>query len=162
MNLNLQPGPENQSPSAVEMFLGTPAIRNPILAATGTNPLFTKKLISVMVLDPANVTDEKIKILQQPLVLQGATNTLGDWLNSVLDPQKTSLTTNPKNYQLLTMPTLILWGDSDTIIPLKEGQYLQSIIPHAELHVLKGVNHIPHIEDLDTVIKLSLEFLKRP
>jgi len=161
LNLNLKPAPANQSPSAVDMFLGTPALRNPILATTGTNPLFTKKLISAMVLDPADVTEEKIKILQQPLVLQGATNTLGDWLNSVLGPQKTSLTTDPKNYQLLTMPTLILWGDSDTIIPLKEGQYLQSIIPNAELHVLKGVNHIPHVEDLDAVVKLVVEFLTR-
>jgi pimeloyl-ACP methyl ester carboxylesterase len=79
----------------------------------------------------------------------------------VLGPQKISLTTDPKNYQSLTMPTLILWGDSDTVIPLKEGQYLQSIIPHAELKVLKGVNHIPHVEDLDEVVKLSVEFLTR-
>ena len=31
------------------------------------------------------------------------------------------------------MPTLIVWGDSDTVIPLKEGEYLQSILPNAEL-----------------------------
>ena len=161
LNLNLQPAPENQKASAVEIFLGTPAIRNPILATTATNPLFTKTLISSMVLDPGDVTQEKIKILQQPLVLDGATNTLGDWLESVLGPQKVSLTSDPKNYQTLTMPNLILWGDSDTVIPLKEGQYLQSIMPNSELVMLKGVNHIPHLEDLDTVVKLAVEFLTR-
>jgi pimeloyl-ACP methyl ester carboxylesterase len=161
LNLNLQPAPQNQSPSAVEMFLGTPVIRNPILATTGTNPLFTKTLISAMVKNPATVTEEKIKILQQPLVLQGATNTLGDWLKSVLGVQQVSLTSDPKNYQTLTMPTLILWGDSDTVIPIKEGEYLQSLIPHSELVVMKGVNHIPHVEDLDMVVKLVVEFLTR-
>lgn len=161
LNLNLQPAPENQKRSALEIFLGTPAIRNPVLATTATNPLFTKTLISAMVLDPDNVTKEKIEILQEPLVLEGATNTLGDWLESVLGPQKISLTADPANYQTLTMPTLILWGDSDKIIPLKEGEYLQSIIPHAELKILKGVNHIPHMEDLDAVIKLVVEFLTR-
>jgi len=160
LNLNLQPAPESGS-SAFELFLGTPVIRSPILATTATNPLFTKTLISSMVLDRADVTQEKIKILQQPLVLDGATNTLGDWLESVFGPQKVSLTSDPKNYQTLTMPTLILWGDSDTVIPLKEGQYLQSIMPNSELVLMKGVNHIPHLEDLDTVIKLALEFLTR-
>src|SRR6185503_19175446 len=157
----VQPAPENQSPLAVEIFLGTPGLRNPILSTTATNPLFTKTLISAMVLDPNDVSRDKIDILQQPLVLEGATNTLGDWLKSMLGPQEVSLTTNPENYQTLTMPTLILWGDSDTVIPLKEGEYLQSIMPNAELKVLKDVNHIPHIEDLDTVVKLVVEFLTR-
>ena len=161
LNLNLKPKEQEQSPSALGFFLNTPVVRNPILSTTATNPLFTKTLISAMVLDPEDVSQDKIDILQQPTVLEGATNTLGDWLKSVLGPQKDSLTTNPANYQTLTMPTLILWGDSDTVIPLKEGEYLQSIMPNAELKVLKDVNHIPHIEDLDTVVKLVVEFLTR-
>lgn len=135
-------------------------VRNPVLASTATNPLFTRALISAMILDPADATEEKIEILQEPLVLEGATNTLGDWLQSVLGAQEPSLTTDPANYQTLTMPTLIIWGDSDTVIPLKEGEYLQSIIPNAELVVMKGVNHIPHVEDLDTLMEIVLEFLK--
>jgi len=159
LNLNLQPAPEDSSPSALEIFLDTRVVRNPILAATATNPLFTKTLISAMVLDPADVTKEKTNILQQPLVLQDATNTLGDWLKYVLTVQEPSLTTDPANYQILQMPTLIVWGDSDTIIPLKEGEYLQSLIPNSELVVLKDVNHIPHLEDLDALMKVVLGFL---
>jgi pimeloyl-ACP methyl ester carboxylesterase len=159
LNLNLQPAPEDASPSALEIFLDTRAVRNPLLAATATNPLFTKTLISAMVLDSDDVTTEKTNILQQPLVLQDATNTLGDWLKYVLTVQESSLTTDPANYKTLTMPTLIVWGDSDTIIPLKEGKYLQSLIPNSELVVMKGVNHIPHLEDLDALMKVVLEFL---
>src|SRR5690606_8781655 len=105
-------------------------------------------------------TDEKIKILQQPLVLEGATNTLGDWLGYVVNVQEVSLTANPTNYQNLTMPTLIIWGDSDTVIPLTEGEYLASIIPNAEMVVMKDVNHVPHVEDLDGVMKLVLPFIE--
>ena len=162
LNLNLQPAPEMQRPSAIETFLGMPFVRNPILAATGTNPLFTKTLISAMVLDPADVTEEKVKILQEPLVLQDATHTLGDWLKEVLGPQEISLTTVPANYQRLTMPTLIVWGDSDTVIPLQEGEYLQSILPNAELVIMPGVNHIPHVEDQEKFIEIVLGFLKSP
>jgi pimeloyl-ACP methyl ester carboxylesterase len=161
LNLNLQPASETQSPSAIELFLGTPFVRNPLLATTATNPLFTKTLISAMILDPADATRERIQILQQPLVLQGATNTLGDWLKAVLGPQETSLTSDPTNYQRLNMPTLILWGDSDSVIPLKEGEYLQSILPDAELVLMQGVNHIPHVEDQEKFIEIVLGFLGR-
>ena len=160
LNLNLQPAPKDQNPSAIEMFLGTPFVRNPLLAATATNPLFTKTLISAMVLDPDDATKEKIEILQEPLVLQGATNTLGDWLKSVLGPQEISLTSDPANYQNLTMPALIIWGDSDTVIPLREGEYLQSILPNAELVLMEGVNHIPHLEDQERFMEIVLGFFQ--
>lgn len=159
LNLNLQPAAKTQSPSPVEYFLGTPLIRNPVLAATATNPLFTKTLISAMILDRADATEEKVKILQEPLVLQDATNTLGDWLGEVLGPQKVSLTSDPANYQRLTMPTLIVWGDSDRVIPLGEGEYVHSLIPNSELRIMAGVNHIPHLEDLEQFTRLVLEFL---
>lgn len=159
LNLNIQPAPKDQNPSAIGLFLGIPVIRNPILAATATNPRFTKTLISAMILDPADATEEKIKILQEPLVLQGATNTLGDWLKAVLGPQEVSLTTDPANYQRLTMPALIIWGDSDTVIPLEEGEYLQSILPDAELVMMEGANHIPHVEDQERFLEVVLGFL---
>jgi pimeloyl-ACP methyl ester carboxylesterase len=162
LNLNIQPAPETNNSSAIELFLGTPAVRNPILATTATNPLFTKTLISSMILDPADATEEKIRILQEPLVLQDATNTLGDWLHYVLTVQEPSLTTDPANYQRLGMPALIVWGDRDTVIPLQEGEYLQSILPDAELVVMKGVNHIPHLEDIDTLMEIVLGFLYSP
>ena len=160
LNLNLQPAPEDSSSSALEFFLDTRMVRNPILATTATNPLFTKTLISAMILDPADATDEKIEILQQPLMLQDATNTLGDWLQSVLRIQQPSLTSYTNNYKSLTMPTLIVWGDSDTVIQIEQGEYLQSLIPNSELVVLKDVNHIPHLEDLDALMKIVLGFLK--
>ncbi|MBX3036126.1 MAG: alpha/beta hydrolase [Anaerolineales bacterium] len=160
LNLNLVPV-EKTSPSVLEMFFETRAIRNPILSATATNPLLTKTLLSAMLKDPNDATDEKIKILQEPLVLEGATNTLGDWLGYVVNVQEVSLTSNPTNYQNLTMPTLIIWGDSDTVIPLAEGEYLASIITNAELVVMKDVNHVPHVEDLETLMPIVFEFLNK-
>ncbi len=158
LNLNLL-SPERGT-SAAEIFLGTPAVRNPILATTATNPLFTRTLLSSMILDPTDATDEKIEILQAPLVLEDATDTLGDWLQYVLTVQEASLTSDPASYDRLTMPALIVWGDSDKVIPIEEGQYLNRLVPHAEFVVMQGVNHIPHVEDLDTLIEVVLRFLQ--
>ena len=160
LNLNLPSPSPKRGPSTAEIVLGAPVLRNPLLATTGTNPLFTRTLLSSMTLDPADATDEKIRILQAPLVLEDATNTLGDWLQYVLTVQEASRTSDPMNYKTLTMPTLIIWGDSDKVIPIEEGQYLNSLIPHAEFIVMRGVNHIPHVEDLDTLVEVVLEFLQ--
>jgi pimeloyl-ACP methyl ester carboxylesterase len=142
------------------MFLDTPALRNPVLATMVTNPLAIKTIISRMVLDPADVTPEIVELFKQPLVLHDATNNFGEWLRYALTVQEVSLTSDPDNYQALTMPALIIWGDSDTIIPLKDGEYLQSILPNAEMIVMKDVNHVPYIEDNETLVEISLDFLE--
>ncbi len=159
LNLNLQPPPEIQRSSALEIFLSMQAVRDPLLAATATNPLFTKTMISSMLLDPADATDDKIKILQKPLVVRNATRILGEWLHYVLTTQETSLTSDPENYQSLNMPALIVWGDSDTVIPIKDGEYLNSLLKNSEFVVMQGVNHVPHLEDLEPLTKIVLDFL---
>lgn len=161
LNLGLQSAAPSASPPALELFLSIEPIRNPILSATATNPLLTKPLISTMLHDAADATDEKVKILQEPLVLDGATDTLGDWLKYVLLVKEPSLTSSPANYQTLSMPALIVWGDSDTIIPLKEGEYLESLLPNAQLAIMPGVNHIPHVEDLERLMEIVMEFLEK-
>ena len=161
LNLNVQHVRESDSASALSVFLNTPVFRNPVLAVTATNPLITKKIFSTMVLDPGVVTPELVSLVQQPMVLKDTTNTMGEWLSYVLTVQEVSLTSNPTNYQALTMPALIIWGDSDTIISLKDGEYLQSILPNAELVVMKDVNHIPYFEDNGKFVEITLAFLNR-
>ena len=41
----------------------------------------------------------------------------------------------------------------------QEGEYLQSILPDAELVLMEGVNHIPHLEDQEKFIEIVLGFL---
>ncbi len=38
-------------------------------------------------------------------------------------------------------PTLLLWGDNDPISPLAIGERLLSLLPNANLHVVRGGNH---------------------
>ena len=160
LNLNIEPALENGKSSVLSVFLNTPLLRNPVLAATATNPLLTKTIVSTMVLDPDIVTPDLKSIVRQPLVLKNATNKLGEWLSYVLTVQEVSLTSNPDNYQALTMPALVIWGDSDTIIPLQDGEYLQSILPDAELVVMEDVNHIPYLEDNAKFAEITLDFLE--
>ncbi len=46
----------------------------------------------------------------------------------------------------LRMPTLVIHGDLDPLLPYANGQYLAAHIPGATLHTYHGVGHLPPIE----------------
>jgi poly(3-hydroxyoctanoate) depolymerase len=41
----------------------------------------------------------------------------------------------------LHMPTLLLWGDADPVSPVSVGEHLASLLPRAQLHVIRGGDH---------------------
>lgn len=49
-------------------------------------------------------------------------------------------------YPQLTIPTLIVWGDHDAIVPLSTGERLARDLPNATLRVIAGAGHLPHEE----------------
>ena len=135
--------------------------RNAIVAATVTNPLLTRRLLTRFVADPAAVTDARVRMLQAPLVVQGATDAFGDWLLDFLTSRETGLSRRSEAYRVVAGPTLVIWGDRDTTTPLAQGQRLAQLIPSAELAVMAGVGHMPQIEDVSQFNRLLLAFLRK-
>jgi pimeloyl-ACP methyl ester carboxylesterase len=45
----------------------------------------------------------------------------------------------------IAVPTLIIHGARDPIVPIRDGRRLAALIPHAELHELRGVGHVPYV-----------------
>lgn len=46
----------------------------------------------------------------------------------------------------VAVPTLILWGEEDRLIPVEAGQWLDRTIPASTLVVYPGIGHLPHEE----------------
>jgi len=136
-------------------------LRNAIVAATVTNPLLTRRLLTRFVADPATATDGRVRMLQAPLVLQGATDAFGDWLLDFLTSHEAALSRRSEAYRAAARPTLVIWGDRDTTTPLPQGQRLVQVIPGAELAVMAGVGHMPQIEDVGQFNRLLLAFLRK-
>lgn len=44
------------------------------------------------------------------------------------------------------VPTLVVWGDSDRIIPVEHGHVVRAARPGSRLEVLAGLGHFPHVE----------------
>lgn len=66
----------------------------------------------------------------------------------------------PDNLASIQQPTLLIWGGDDPVFPAADGQKLASILPHAELHVLPAVGHLPHEEAGEETVKHLLTWLQ--
>ncbi len=61
----------------------------------------------------------------------------------------------------ISQPTLLIWGDSDQVLPLSIGKELHRIISHSRLLVIKKGAHIPMWENSEEVNQAILDFLKK-
>ncbi len=61
----------------------------------------------------------------------------------------------------IKMPTMIIHGDDDRIIPVENANILASRIPGAELAILKNAGHMFFVEVEDESNRIMLDFLKR-
>ena len=60
----------------------------------------------------------------------------------------------------IKVPTLLIWGDIDTITPLSDGQLMEKTIPDAGLVVLKGAGHFSFLEQASAFHRVIKSFLK--
>jgi pimeloyl-ACP methyl ester carboxylesterase len=65
-----------------------------------------------------------------------------------------------RDAHLLTQPTLLLWGDNDREVPLKDGEHLHEEIPQSRLVVFRACGHLPHEEYPETFTKLVTAFCR--
>lgn len=57
----------------------------------------------------------------------------------------------------ITMPTLIMWGDKDGLIPVSAAHEFKARIPHADLVIYENVGHVP----MEEVAEESAEDVRR-
>jgi pimeloyl-ACP methyl ester carboxylesterase len=60
----------------------------------------------------------------------------------------------------ITVPTLVLWGGADQLIPVENAQRFASDIQGARVVVLDNLGHVPHEEDPARSLAPVLEFLE--
>lgn len=62
----------------------------------------------------------------------------------------------------INVPTLLIWGDLDTSVPLVVGRLMQELIPMTKLVIFKGAEHFPHTQDFGRFCKEVTNFLADP
>jgi len=64
-----------------------------------------------------------------------------------------------RDARLITMPTLVIWGDKDREVPLENGERLQEKLPNSRFVVFHECGHLPHEEYPEAFTKVVTEFL---
>ena len=56
-----------------------------------------------------------------------------------------------RHLKRLKMPTMIIWGDEDKIVPVQQTELWKQHIPQADIRVLTGAGHLVHLEKPEAV-----------
>lgn len=80
-------------------------------------------------------------------------------LRSVVDYRGQSVSALGKLHLTSDVPTLVIWGDHDRIIPIEHGYAVRDARPGCRLEVLEGVGHFPHVERPIEVVDLINDFI---
>ncbi|HEX2279504.1 MAG TPA: alpha/beta hydrolase [Candidatus Tectomicrobia bacterium] len=59
----------------------------------------------------------------------------------------------------IRLPTLVVWGAQDQIVPIECGHLYRQAIPGATLRVIERCGHWPHFEQPQTLAEIIREFI---
>jgi pimeloyl-ACP methyl ester carboxylesterase len=81
-------------------------------------------------------------------------------LRSVVDLHGQRVSASDRLYLASDVPTLIMWGDRDPIIPVAHAYAAHEAIPNSRLEIFEGVGHYPHCERPARFLEVLVDFLQ--
>ena len=80
-------------------------------------------------------------------------------LRSVVDMHGQRVSATDRMYLAADVPTLIVWGDRDPIIPVDHGIKAHEMIPGSRFEVFEGAGHFPHCEQPERFVEVLVDFM---
>ena len=94
--------------------------------------------------------------------LAGATNRKAfvRTMRGVIEPGGQTVNATDRLYLAAHVPTMLVWGDHDGIIPVEHAHAAHEVIPTSRLEIIEGVGHFPHVEQPETFTNLLVDFMQ--
>jgi pimeloyl-ACP methyl ester carboxylesterase len=80
-------------------------------------------------------------------------------MRGVIEPGGQTVSALDRLYLAANIPTLIVWGDHDAIIPLEHAYAAHEAIAGSRLEILEGIGHFPHAEAPERFVEILCDFL---
>ncbi|MGP8153039.1 MAG: alpha/beta fold hydrolase, partial [Smithella sp.] len=115
-----------------------------IITKTGENPLMARnedefaKIFAFVMSDPPFIPKPMLNVMAQERIL--------NYDLEGLIFKEISADSVEKYITGLKTPTLIVWGDKDRVISPATADILHKLMPHSEVIIMKGLGHLPMIE----------------
>jgi len=115
-------------------------------------PLLRQALASVYA-NPAMLTEETVTRYHDMLLAPGVRAGL-------LARKPAAVQADPAPFLArITVPTLVLWGQEDKVIPPAHAQRFAAALPQAQVILLPDVGHVPHEEAPQATLQVLRQFL---
>jgi len=116
-----------------------PTLSGALFRLLGPNRI-VRHVLRTIVDDAGGVTEQQVRGYADPLRAAGTLRALLSTARQIVPPDLAHLTAR---YPEIGVPTLLIWGRGDPVVPLAVGQRLAQAIPDARLHVLEACGHLP-------------------
>jgi pimeloyl-ACP methyl ester carboxylesterase len=80
-------------------------------------------------------------------------------LRAVVDPSGQRISAADRLYLASELPTLLVWGDHDPIIPVAHAYAAHESMPGSRLEVFEGAGHFPHCEQPERFVNVFTDFM---
>jgi pimeloyl-ACP methyl ester carboxylesterase len=119
--------------------------------------LLIRRVLRSIVFDPEGVTDAQVKAYAEPLFSPAHRTALIKTAGGIIPPDLAEVATRIPEIEL---PTLLLWGRHDRVVPLDVAERLLTALPNAQLEVMEDCGHVPSEEVPKESLEIVLKFLR--
>lgn len=112
---------------------------------------------SAGILPPAEETPDRKAFIER--VISSSIFNVRPVIERMLETNRAEKRVDRSDFSEYAPPTLIIWGDSDQVIPVDAAYALKSMIPGSQLVVVRGGGHTVHYTNPDQVHDAIERFL---
>jgi pimeloyl-ACP methyl ester carboxylesterase len=135
-------------------YLSIPVVGRLLIALSLTSDKLVRQGLEKSFYDRSKVTPDRVASYYRPLKTRGgqlaALRARAQWLQFPVEA----------NLDKINVPTLILWGSQDQLIPLAAGRKLNSLIKDSSLVIFDNCGHLPQEEMPARVIEEITQYIK--
>ncbi len=94
--------------------------------------------------------------LEEPDARRAFLNTV----RGIVDPGGQRVSATDRLYLAAAIPTLIVWGQQDPLIPVSHAHRALQAMPASRLEIFAGAGHYPYLDDAERFAAVLLDFIR--
>lgn len=142
---------ESKSPSSSSSFK-IPFFGRVFAAVALTSDRLVRGGLERSFFDDSKITDQDVRMYHIPLTSKNGQRA------AALATQQWDLYPIENDLGKINVPTLIMWGAEDEVVPLETGRKMNSLIKNSELVVFENCGHLPQEEMPQKTVEEILKF----
>lgn len=146
-------GPEEYLPGYLKLLR---SILGDLIVYLSPSKLAARFVLRACFYDRTKITREQVRAYSGPITSPGGRHALLQTAKQCIPQNINEILAKLK---IISVPTLILSGREDQVVPLKVAELLHEAIPNSTLQVIEQCGHIPQEEKPEETIARILKFL---